>query len=104
MLKDYIHGLPKKWPQYGRTIMCDGWTTKTRRPLINFMVYSNRNMIFHKSMDTTRYKKTKEYIFKHMDKVIDEIRESHVVQIVTANEASFKAAGKMLMNKREYLY
>lgn len=84
--------------------MCDGWTIKTRRTLINFMVYSNRNMIFHKSIDTTGNKKTKEYIFKLMDKVIDEIVESHVVQIVIDNKASFKAAGKMLMNKRAHLY
>lgn len=24
ILKDYIHGLQKKWPKYGCTIMCDG--------------------------------------------------------------------------------
>lgn len=39
-----------------------------------------------------------------MDKVIDEIGESHAVQIVTDNEASFKATGKMLMNKKKHLY
>lgn len=103
MLKDYIHGLHKKWYKYGCTIMYDGWTTNTKKTLINFMASSNRNMIFHKSVDTIGYKKTNEYIFKLMDKVIDEIRESHVVQIVTDNKTTFKAARKM-MNKREHLY
>lgn len=55
-----------------------------RKPrLNNFMIYSNRNIIFHKSMDTTGDSKNKEYLFKFMDKVVDEVRESNIVQIVT---------------------
>jgi len=61
-------------------------------------------MIFHKLVDTTGYKKTKEYIFKFMDNVIGEIGKSLFIQIVMDNETSFKAVGKMLMNKREHLY
>ena len=84
--------------------MCDGWTSKTRKSLINFMVYSHRDMIFHKSVDSTGHSKTKEYIFRLMDKVVDEVGEENVVQVVTDNEASFKAAGEMLMDKRKHLY
>lgn len=61
-------------------------------------------MKFHKLVDTIGYKRAKEYLFKLMDKVIDEIGENHIVQIVMDNEASFKAAGKILMNMREHLY
>lgn len=68
------------------------------------MVYSHRDMIFHKSVDSTGHSKTKEYIFKLMDKVVDEVGEENVVQVVTDNEASFKAAGEMLMDKRKHLY
>ena len=39
-----------------------------------------------------------------MDKVVDEVGEENIVQIVTDNEASFKAAGHMLMEKRKYLF
>ncbi len=62
--------------------MCDGWTSKTRKSLINFMVYSHMDMIFHKSVDSTGHSKTKEYIFKLMDKVVDEVGEENVVQVV----------------------
>lgn len=79
MLKNYIQQLLSKRPKFGYTVMCNDWTTNTRKPLINFMIYSNCNMIFHMSGDTTEHKKTKEYIFKIMNKVIDEIGESHVV-------------------------
>ncbi|KAL7233189.1 hypothetical protein ACSBR1_016923 [Camellia fascicularis] len=39
-----------------------------------------------------------------MDKVVDEIGEEYVVQIVTDNEAAIKAAGYKLMQKRKNLY
>ena len=38
-----------------------------------------------------------------MDKV-DEVGEENIVQFVTDNEASFKAAGHMLMEKRKHLF
>jgi len=78
-LRDYIQGLKKNWKKFVCTIMCDGWTTKTRKPLINFMIYSDRHMIIHKSIDTTLHRKTKEYIFSLMDRVVDEIEEENVV-------------------------
>lgn len=61
-LRNYIQSLNRFWPKYGCTIMCDGWTSKTRKSLINFMVYSHRDMIFHKSVDSTGHSKTKIYI------------------------------------------
>ena len=39
-----------------------------------------------------------------MDKVVDEIGEENIVQVVTDNEPSFKAAGHMLMEKRKRLF
>lgn len=36
--------------------------------------------------------------------MVDEVGEENVVQIMTDNEAAFKAAGEMLMQKRCYLY
>lgn len=61
-------------------------------------------MIFHKSVDTMGHSKMKEYIFRLMDKVVDEIGEENVVQIVIDNEIAFKVAGKLLMDKRKHLY
>ena len=39
-----------------------------------------------------------------MDKVVDKVGEEKVVQIVTDNETSFKAAGHLLMEKRKHLF
>jgi len=38
-----------------------------------------------------------------MDKVVDEVDEENIVQVVTDNESSFKSAGH-LMEKRKYLF
>ncbi|RVW93685.1 hypothetical protein CK203_028918 [Vitis vinifera] len=103
-LEVYITTLKAKWPIYGCTIMCDGWSSRTRKPIINFMIYCDRSMIYHSSVDTTNILKTADYIFSLMDKVVEEVGEKNVVQVVTDNEASFKAASMLLMEKRKHLF
>ncbi|RVW44125.1 hypothetical protein CK203_108461 [Vitis vinifera] len=77
-LEVYITTLKAKWPIYGCTIMCD--------------------------VDTTNIPKTTDYIFSFMDKVVKEVGEENVVQVVTHNEASFKVVGMLLMEKRKLLF
>ena len=84
--------------------MCDGWSSRTRKSIINFMIYCDRSMIYHSSVDTTNIPKTTDYIFSLMDKVVEEVGEKNVVQVVTDNEASFKAASMLLMEKRKHLF
>ncbi|KAL6340560.1 hypothetical protein AAG906_010468 [Vitis piasezkii] len=49
---------------------------------------SLRSMIYHSSVDTTNIPKTADYIFSLMDKVVEEVGEENVVQVVTNNEAT----------------
>ncbi|RVW25959.1 hypothetical protein CK203_098049 [Vitis vinifera] len=67
----------------------------TRKPIINFMIYCDRSMIYHSSVDTINIPKTTYYIFSLMDKVVEEVGEENVVQVDIDNEASFKAASIM---------
>ena len=86
--------------------MCDDWSSRNRKPIVNFMIYCDRSMIYHKvhtSVNTTNISKTADYIFSLMDKV-DEVGKENIVQVVTDNEASFNAAGHMLMEKRKHLF
>ena len=84
--------------------MCDGWSFRTRKLIINFMVYCDRSMIYLSSVDTTNIPKTADYIFSLMDKIIGEVGEENIVQIVIDNEASFKATSMLLMEKRKHLF
>ena len=103
-LEVYINTLKDKWPVYGCTIMCDGWSSRTRKPIINFMVYCDRSMIYLSSFDTTNIPKMADYIFFLMDKIVEKVGEDNIVQVVIDNEASFKAAGIFLMEKRKHLF
>ena len=100
----YINTLKAKWPVYGCTIMCDGWSSRTRKPIINFIVYCDRSMIYLSLVNTTNIRKTADYIFSLMDKIVEEVGEENIVQLITDNEASFKAAGMLLMEKCKHLF
>ncbi|KAL6330591.1 hypothetical protein AAG906_040522 [Vitis piasezkii] len=53
-----------------------------------------RSMIYHSSVDTTNIPKTTDYIFSLMDKVVEEVREENVVQVVTDNEVKLFVDGQ----------
>ena len=57
-LEVYMNTMKTKWPVYGCIIMCDGWSSRTRKPIINFMVYCDRSMIYLSLVDTTSIPKT----------------------------------------------
>ena len=82
--------------------MCNGWSSRTRKPIINFMVYCDRSMIYLSPVDTIP--KTTDYIFSLMDKIVEEVGEENIVQVVTDNETSFKAACMLLMDKHKHLF
>ncbi|XP_028120013.1 uncharacterized protein LOC114317473 [Camellia sinensis] len=104
-MTEWIGSFKGIWAERGVSIMCDGWSSLTRQHIINFLVYCNRGTIFHKSIDASNIvSRTVEYYFGLLDKVVDEIGEQYVVQVVTDNEPALKAAGKMLMRKRKHLY
>ena len=39
------------WKERGVSILCDAWTGPIKMFIINFLVYSNRGTIFHKSVN-----------------------------------------------------
>ena len=100
----YINTLKAKWPIYGCIIMCDGWSSRTRNYIINFMIYYDRSMLYHSSIDTTNVLKTVDYIFSLMYKIMEELGEENVVQVVTNNETSSKAIRMLLMEKQKQLF
>ncbi|XP_028117885.1 uncharacterized protein LOC114315472 [Camellia sinensis] len=104
-MTEWIGSFKGIWVERGVSIICNGWSSLTRQHIINFLVYCNRGIIFHKSIGASNIiSRTAEYYFGLLDKVVDEIGEQYVVQVVTDNEPALKAAGKMLMRKRKHLY
>ncbi|CAL8115611.1 unnamed protein product [Prunus armeniaca] len=94
----------KAWAEYGCTIMSDGWTDGKNRVLINFLVNSPAGTWFLKSIDASDSIKNGMLLFKHLDDVVKEVGEEHVIQVITDNASNYKNAGVKLMEKRKKLW
>ena len=105
LMKEYIASFESIWNTRGVTIMCDGWSGTTRMSIINFFIYCNRGIIFHKSVDASLVpSKNADHYFGLIKSVIQEIGHEKVVKIVTDNEAVMKARGKKLMDEFPNIY
>jgi len=77
------------WKQYECTVMSDGWTDRKSNSLINFLVNSPERTFFYKSIDASESIKTGAFLWEQLDKVVAEIGEEHVLQVITDNHASY---------------
>ncbi|XP_031280774.1 uncharacterized protein LOC116139240 isoform X1 [Pistacia vera] len=103
-IKENLAGLKASWSHTGCSVMADSWNDVQGRTLINFLVSCPRGLYFVSSVDATDTKEDAASIFKLLDKVVEEIGEENVVQVITKSTASFKTAGKMLEEKRRNLF
>ncbi|KAK3124751.1 hypothetical protein QOZ80_7BG0592000 [Eleusine coracana subsp. coracana] len=101
-IKKHFARFKMDWPAHGVTIMCDSWTGPTGMSVINFMIYCNGVMFFHKSVDATGQSQDANYLYKEIEKVIKEVGPEHVMQIITDNGANYKKACKLIRRKQEY--
>uniref|UniRef100_A0A6N2NC96 BED-type domain-containing protein n=1 Tax=Salix viminalis TaxID=40686 RepID=A0A6N2NC96_SALVM len=99
---EYILSIKADWRVYGCSIMADGWTNRRNAPIMNFLAYSPRGTVFLKSVDTSGLRKDKETLLEMFDEVVKEVGQENIVQFVSDNEASFKAAGKALQQRKEF--
>ncbi|CAI9289025.1 unnamed protein product [Lactuca saligna] len=88
----------------GVTIMSDGWSDPTRKPLINFMATSGNGPLFLKAVNCFREVKNSFFIAELMKEVINEIGHENVVQIITDNAANCKAAGEIIKSQFPHIY
>lgn len=73
--------------------MCDGWTDKRNRTLLNFLVNCPRGTMFIESIDASSYSKNGNKMFNLLDKFVEKIGEANVIQVVT-DSAGSKCVGK----------
>ena len=92
------------WKEYGCSVMSDGWTNQKQQPIMNFLVFCPRGTMFLKSFDTSGFRKEVETLFGIFDTVVQEIGMEYIVQFITDNNSSYKAAGKKLMMKYRTLF
>ncbi|WVZ97039.1 hypothetical protein U9M48_042604 [Paspalum notatum var. saurae] len=60
----------ENWGRFGVTIMCDSWTGPTMMCIINFMIFCNGRMFFHKTVDATGYIQNADFIYDCITEVV----------------------------------
>ncbi|KAL9682294.1 hypothetical protein QQ045_014089 [Rhodiola kirilowii] len=88
--------IKSKWGAKGVTIVSDGWSDPSRRPLINFIVCSESGPMFMKAVDCSGEVKGRDFIARLLREVIIEVGDENVVQVITDNASNCKAAGEII--------
>ncbi|CAH9078826.1 unnamed protein product [Cuscuta europaea] len=99
-----VEEVKSTWTQTGVSILSDGWKDMRGRQLINFLVNNPYGTVFLKSVDASAHVKDAKMLCKFLDGVVEEVGEDIVTQVVTDNASNYKAAGKLLMAKRQRLW
>uniref|UniRef100_A0A803QYU5 BED-type domain-containing protein n=1 Tax=Cannabis sativa TaxID=3483 RepID=A0A803QYU5_CANSA len=102
--KNYLIEYKASWAITGCSILADSWRDTQGRTLINFLSSGPNGVYFVSSIDATEVMEDSFSLFKLLDKVVEEIGEENVVQVVTRNTPAYKNAGKMLEEKRNNLF
>ncbi|RWR73175.1 hypothetical protein CKAN_00143100 [Cinnamomum micranthum f. kanehirae] len=103
-VNDFMEHYKSSWTETGCSTMSDGWTDGKQRTLINFPVYCPKGVIFLKSVDASGIRKNADALFSIFDEVVLFVGPEKVVQFITDNDATYKAAGKRLAEKYRTFY
>ncbi|KAJ9553070.1 hypothetical protein OSB04_017115, partial [Centaurea solstitialis] len=104
-VEEHVNDHKKEWAEKGCSFLSDGWRDSVvQKDIINFMVNSPKGSIFVKSMDVSNVSKDANLLFGILDKMVDEVGETNVVQVITDNTSAYVKAGKMLEATRKHLY
>jgi hypothetical protein len=103
-LKNHMEEAKENWGEFGVTVMCDSWTGPTKMCIINFMIFCNGRMFFHKTVNATGLVQNAEFLYDCIKEVVvEEIGAQFVVQIVTDNGSNYKKACKKLTSEYKHI-
>lgn len=105
LLKKEVNATEKKleehreeWATRGCSIMSDGWRDSVvQKDIVNFLVNSPKGSVFIKSVDVSTVVKDANMLFDHLDRMVEEVGEANVVQVVTDNASNYVKAGEFVI-------
>ncbi|CAN6579051.1 unnamed protein product [Malus baccata var. baccata] len=110
LLKEEVERVKKslkkheEWALNGCSIITDAWSDRKRRSIMNLCVNCKEGTIFLSSKECSSEAHTGEYIFEYVDKCVEEIGPSNVIQVVTDNASNNMAAANMMKKKRPNMF
>ena len=81
----------------GVTIICDGWSDRQMRALLNFLAVTMFGAVFLFALDAGGKRKTGEFIAQGVTKAIEMVGADNVVQVVMDNAGANRVAGRLLV-------
>ena len=70
-----------EWKKWGCTLICDGWINGKDMSVSNFLVYSQRAIVFLKFVYSSDVIKDAKLIFELFYSIVEETMDDNVVQI-----------------------
>ncbi|XP_047333879.1 uncharacterized protein LOC124937630 [Impatiens glandulifera] len=104
IIKNYLAEYRSSWANTGCSILADSWRDSHGQTMINFLVSCPRGIHFVCSVDATDIIDDADSLFKLLDKMVEDMGEENVVQVITDCTPSYQAAGKMLEERRTNLF
>lgn len=80
-IKNYLEDYKSSWAVTGCSILADSWIDIQGRTLINILVSCPRGVYFVCSVDATGLVDDATYLYKLLDKVVEEMGEENVIQV-----------------------
>ncbi|XP_056854661.1 uncharacterized protein LOC108807688 [Raphanus sativus] len=102
-IKGHLREYRSSWMVTGCSILADAWINAEGKTMISFLVSSPRGVYFHSSIDATGAEDSLS-LLNYLDKLVEDIGEENVVQVITQNTGVCRSAGKLLEEKRKNLY
>ncbi|XP_075640207.1 uncharacterized protein LOC142611947 [Castanea sativa] len=103
-IEKLLKSIKDTWKEKSLSIVSDRLTDSQKRPLINFMVTSEKESIFIKSINGIKEYKDKHFIADLFLKVIGEVKHQHVVQIITDNAFVMKVVGSIVEAEYPHIF
>ena len=98
-VKEQLESIKSSWKFTGCTIMSDGWTNQRGSTTIKKFVACPKGTMFLKSIDASTNVKDAHLVFSLLADVVEEVRVSNVMQVITNNAVNYVAAGRLLSAK-----
>ncbi|KAE8685690.1 hypothetical protein F3Y22_tig00111095pilonHSYRG00654 [Hibiscus syriacus] len=92
-VEEQVNEHKKEWADKGCSILSDRWRDSVvQKDIVNFMVNSPKGSIFVKSMDVSDVSNDANLLFGILDKMVDEVGEENVVEVITDNASAYVKA------------
>ncbi|XP_010525164.1 PREDICTED: uncharacterized protein LOC104803010 [Tarenaya hassleriana] len=92
------------WKRMGCSVLVEQLDSGKGRKVLNFLVYCPEKVMFLKSVDASEIIPSADKLYELFREVVEEVGETHVIQVITKCEDHYAAAGKMLMDAYPSLY